>query len=261
MLVAGVGMNILAWLVDGKRARALGAAWVVFVIASCGGKTKDLDPEADGGASSSTGGAGEAGNGGTGIAGNGAGGSPPSVGGALGTGASGAGRGGNAGSTAGRGGANGQGGVNGRGGGAGVAAGCAGDFERCAVSEQCCGYTTGRNRCIDTPALGRVCLYTCTAPTDCPSGCCSRFDDKTSVCGPPSLCGNCVQDLEPCLRNEDCCGFATGDNVCADTGSSEIGVACLLVCNSAADCPSGCCTTIDGSGNVRVCAPASRCPP
>ena len=79
------------------------------------------------------------------------------------------------------------------------------------------------------------------------------------MCGPPSLCGSCVQDLEPCVRNEDCCGYAKGDNVCVDTGPGGVGMACLIVCDTNADCQSGCCAHIFGSYEYRVCAPVSAC--
>jgi hypothetical protein len=131
------------------------------------------------------------------------------------------------------------------------------------ANSDCCGFATMENVCVDTgdPQLGTACLITCTAGTQCQSGCCAALEGGGGVCGPASLCGDggtCADDLEPCMTNADCCGFRTGENFCVDTGTGGIGVACLIACDAGTDCQSGCCAPLEG-GMGSVCAPAAAC--
>jgi hypothetical protein len=137
------------------------------------------------------------------------------------------------------------------------------DLAHCAQNSDCCGFATGANICVDTgdPVIGTACLITCTAGPQCQSGCCAALEGGGSVCGPASLCDDCADDLEACVQNSDCCGFATGENVCVDTGPGPggIGVACLIVCTNGTQCQSGCCAPLAGTGTTRVCAPTTFC--
>jgi hypothetical protein len=217
----------------------------VAVTAACSSSSKDKSPD-----------------GGAGSAGAGAGGGP--AGGSAGlSGASGTG-----GATSDGGGA--RGGASGRGGSGGGPGdgGCSMDLEMCQANGDCCGFSAGENVCVDTgdPQLGTACLIVCSANSECASNCCAALEGGSArVCGPASLCGGgdggvCAEDLEPCETNADCCGFATGDNFCVDTGAppNGIGVACLIACTAGTQCMSGCCAPLEG-GMGSVCAPAAQC--
>jgi hypothetical protein len=214
----------------------------VAVTAACSSSSKDKNP--DGGAGAGAGGVGPAGGSAGSGGASGAGGAIPDGGGAGGRGGS-------------------------SGGGAGGSGGCAMDVQPCETNGQCCGFTTGENVCVDTgdPELGSVCLVVCAANSECRSNCCAALQgDPTRVCGPAELCGGssdggtCVEDTDPCTRNSDCCGFASGESVCVDTGPAPggIGVACLVVCTSGTQCRSGCCAPLE-DGMTSVCAPAAQC--
>lgn len=66
--------------------------------------------------------------------------------------------------------------------------------------------------------------------------------------------GACVQSLDACSKNGDCCGFASGQNFCVDVGA---GALCAISCSSGSECKSGCCAALEGGGSV--CAPESYC--
>jgi hypothetical protein len=253
------------------RRKTVLVAGIAFLLVAphCGGRTEN----GDGVFGPGTGGAGTAGIVTFGSGGGGGNASGGFAAGGTGTGGTAAGRGGSGagtgGTAAGRAGIGGTGtarpdggGASGRGGSAGS---CSNDLERCQRNTDCCGFSTGNNLCVDSgdAQLGTACLIACTSETECLSGCCAPLGSGGSVCGPSELCTECsALDLEPCARNGDCCGFATGENVCVDTGPAPdgIGQVCLIVCARGSDCQSGCCAPVDNVASTRVCSPSSRCP-
>jgi hypothetical protein len=69
--------------------------------------------------------------------------------------------------------------------------------------------------------------------------------------------GQCSDPLEACTTDTDCCGFASGDNICIDSGDPELGPACLFTCTADVQCGSSCCAETTGSSSV--CGPGEFC--
>jgi hypothetical protein len=104
-----------------------------------------------------------------------------------------------------------------------------------------------------------TCSAICNVGTDCFSGCCAPLDDgSASVCSDPSYCGGTGQPsclpagTRPCGVGTPCCpgSYCTADSI------NQI---CLPLCNTNADCTTGCCAEPNGNG-VQVCTDPSYCP-
>jgi hypothetical protein len=62
---------------------------------------------------------------------------------------------------------------------------------------------------------------------------------------------------EECGTDTDCCGFATGDTLCVETGDAMYPRLCAATCMMDTDCRSSCCGDL-GGGNM-ACGPGQNC--
>ncbi len=132
---------------------------------------------------------------------------------------------------------------------------CAGKDAGCTGMACCDGL-----RCVDTNG-GKRCEQTCSAGSECTSGCCTDlYDTGTSLCAEQSACTSpCKKHGEKCqpepgsdITANDCC---RGSCVQSDNPDYD---GCRPNCSTNEQCDTGCCVPFSGSTNG-FCADPKYC--
>ncbi len=132
--------------------------------------------------------------------------------------------------------------------------------DACTASTLCCADHGSPTLCARLWGLGQVCSVSCSAGTDCGSGCCVELTTGTHVCSLALNCASataCTAQLgATCTADADCCRDATTNrpSACACVGTN---CTCRALCAADADCPTGCC--VARAGGVKVCSAPAAC--
>jgi hypothetical protein len=134
---------------------------------------------------------------------------------------------------------------------AAVAGLCKGSGSSC-VTDKCCDGLT----CIKQSNTVSTCEKTCTATSDCDTGCCTDpHETGQTICAPLSACQNpCKKRGDSCTANVDTC--CTGS--CLTSSANPDWNGCHPLCNTSADCDTGCCLPFS-SQSGGFCTDAKYC--
>ena len=143
----------------------------------------------------------------------------------------------------------------------GALAGLCADQSGSCTSTPCCdGFS-----CVTNGHAGdKQCQVTCKTNADCPdTGCCTDPNDVgIDICSPKAACDtpckkrgatDCTQNTLSSLSN--CCN---GDCIKSNTPAFA---GCRPLCNTSADCDTGCCQPFSNGGGFCVDASYCSCPP
>jgi len=135
---------------------------------------------------------------------------------------------------------------------------CVGPLANCAQTPCCDGLS-----CVDNGHHGQQCQIKCQSNADCTdTGCCTDPNEVgVNICSPKAACDspckklgdtNCTQNTLSALSN--CCN---GDCIQGDNPSFK---GCRPLCNTNADCSTGCCEPFSNGGGFCVDASFCTCP-
>jgi len=144
-------------------------------------------------------------------------------------------------------------------------AGSAGSGPQClAVGVNC---TSTPNNCCsglcinDLSDLSQpaICARTCTAASECASGCCSTVQNTTlSVCGPRGFCSDtCARPGSSCTGDTDCCVGTSGLQAACISINGGVST-CADKCTQNSGCVSACCAPVNNS-QFSVCSAPQFC--
>ncbi|HEX6765141.1 MAG TPA: hypothetical protein VF103_06675 [Polyangiaceae bacterium] len=150
-----------------------------------------------------------------------------------------------------KGGESGTGGATASGGASGAGGDCRSEDAACSqtAGTPCCPSTS----CVTTDTSTTRCRKTCSANSECSTGCCASFAGSALVCLPEQYCaaGNCTPVGGSCASGAIPCCAGT-------TCTSYHGPICRQACEYSEECESSCCMSWT-DGESRACYSFESC--